>query len=45
MEGEGETQMVFVSVSTFRACPHFLLAHTLFTSQGEREKEGKIKRE
>jgi hypothetical protein len=32
---------LFVSVSTFRACPHFLLAHTLFTSQGEREKEGR----
>ena len=35
---------VFISVSTFRACPHFLLAHTLFTSQGEREKESKRKR-
>jgi hypothetical protein len=30
---------VFVSVSTFKACPHFLLSHTLFTSKGEREKE------
>jgi E3 ubiquitin-protein ligase RBBP6 len=29
---------------SLRACPHFLLAHTLFTSQRERKREGETLR-